>query len=288
MTINFFAKPAFVNTSPGQPYTGAVVRHGHLQRVSSMIRADQIAERLGKAAALNPGVYRPDDVCIYVKPHVKSGERFIFDGRHPWLDIIDGWRLLPVLQAHPEVGVIACSETDGQTLRGLLPNRVVVIPQHHANFERVMRQRQGVTVAGVIGTEQSFDCLPPNLEMELAARGIRLWRHSRFFTRQDIIDFYMNIDVQIVWRPWRKRLANPLKIVNAAAFGVPTVALDEPYFREVAGYYLPVSDFNDLLLTIDSLRNFTWQQTETSCLAETYHIDRIAEEYRALEWQAVH
>lgn len=281
--INIFAKPAFVNTSPGQPYAeGRAVAHGHLQRVSSMIRGEQIAARLG--ANLNPGTIFADDTCIYVKPHIKPGSDFEFKGR-AWLDIIDGWALRPVLAAHPEVGVIACSDTDGETLRRILPNRVVVIPQHHANFERQPRIRQGVSVVGVIGTEDSFKYLPAGLEAALAERGLRLWCYSKFYTRADIVNFYLNIDVQIVWRPWRKRLANPLKLVNAAAFGVPTVALRETYFDEVDDIYYPVNDFDGLLALMDRAQAYDAPVAALRGLqlkAERYHIDAIAQKYRAL------
>ena len=286
MDITIFAKRAFTNTNHGQDFDGARPQRGHLLRVSSIIRADQMAERLG--AKLNPTDGYADDMCIYVKPHVKSKDDFDFEfPKRAWLDIIDGWALLPAIRKHPEIGIIACSDMDGETLRRMLPNRVVVIPQHHCNFERVHRTRKGVSVVGVIGTRGAFKYLPAGLELALAERGLKLEKFSKFFTRQDVIDFYQRIDVQIVWRPYRMRLANPLKLVNAASFGVPTVALAEDYFIEMGDCYLPLTNDMQLLNEIDNLmaRPSYYAYLSESCLAhsESYHIDRIAEMYRRLE-----
>ena len=286
MPISIFAKPAFTNTNHGQPFDGARPRRGHLLRVSSIIRADQMAERLG--AKLNPTDGYADDVCIYVKPHVKSKDDFDFEfPKHAWLDIVDGWALLPAIRRHPEIGIIACSTVDGETLRSILPNRVVVIPQHHCNFERVHRTRKGVSVVGVIGTKGAFKYLPTGLELALAERGLKLEKFSKFFTRQDVIDFYQRIDVQIVWRPYRMRLANPLKIVNAAAFGIPTIALREDYFNEMDNCYIAVESLAGFLEVLDKFRNSAqlhFAYTEyCQRFTEAYHIDCIVEMYRRLQ-----
>jgi hypothetical protein len=286
MGISIFARRAFLNVSPGQEFEPGRLppRRGHIMRVSSMIRADQVAERLG--ARLNPTECYHGDVCIYVKPHVKSFEDFSFEGKSPYLDIVDGWALTPLADRHPNVGVIACSAADADTLRRVLPNKVTLIPQHHCNFERARRTREGVTRVGMIGTDRSFDHLPDGLARALAERGIELELFSTFFTRQDVVDFYQRIDVQIVWRPYPKRLANPLKLVNAASFGVPTIALDEPYFAEVRECYMGVCDARELLVALDKLRDDPYwfgKYTEGGrAVAERYHIDRIADLYRSL------
>lgn len=282
--ISFFAKRAFTNSSGGTPYEPGAPRRGHLLRVSSIIRADQIAERLG--ARLNPESEYEQDICIYVKPHVKPGDGFEFKGR-AWLDIIDGWDLRPAARANPSVGVIACSALDGDILRRELPNRVVVIPQHHCNFERLTRARQGVVTVGVIGQPKAESLLPADMRARIEARGFKFEFFSGFFERQDILDFYRRIDVQVVWRDYRKRLANPLKLVNAASFGVPTVALDEPYFHELDGAYLPVKSLDELLAKLDELRSWPLLYDQWAARArvraEAYHIDRVAELYRRLE-----
>lgn len=286
MPISIFARRAFLNINPGQEYVPAATppARGHIMRVSSMIRADQIAERIG--ARLNPTECYTNDVCIYVKPHVKDPSYFLFEGRSPYLDIIDGWGLCGLARANPTVPVIACSQTDAETLKRVLPNPVVLIPQHHCNFERAKRTRTGVTRVGVIGGWPAFAYLPKGLGAALSERGIELELFSKFFTRQDVIDFYQRIDVQIVWRPYRMRLANPLKIVNAASFGVPTIARREPYFDEVEGCYLGVSGLDELLATLGWLADDAdWYRAlsqQSLKHAEAYHIDRIADLYRSL------
>lgn len=288
MNISIFAKRAFLNTNPYNEFESkekSYKGHGHLQRVSSTIRADQIVEKIG--AKLNPKSGYQDDVCIYVKPMVRKGDDFIFEGKKSYIDIVDGHNLGQVALRHPEVGVITCSKADFDIMKSSIPNKVVFIPQHHCNFERFKRERKQITTVGAIGTESSFAFLPENLKLELEKRGMELITFSKFFDRRDIIDFYNKIDIQIVWRPWKKRLSNPLKLINAASFGIPSIALDEEAFRkELAGYYLPVRTFEEFLEKVDSLKNNMWEYDQYSKklidFAENYHIDKVAELYKTL------
>lgn len=286
--ISIFAKRAFLNINAGQEfeYKGQAPKRGHLLRVSSMIRADQIADQIG--AKLNPTDGYQDDVCIYVKPHIPKGVmEFKFEGKKSYVDVIDGWGLLPLLTKYPEVTAIACSQQDYEILSKNIPNQVVLIPQHHCNFDREKRTRVGVKTVGVIGTEGAFPLLPKQLEEELEKRGIKLLTYSKFFTRQDIIDFYKQIDIQIVWRPYRMRLSNPLKIVNASSFGIPTIAFEESVFKEVEGCYIPVRDLEGFLNWLDKLRtdHILYSIYSDTCLqkAESYHIENVGKLYKELE-----
>jgi len=280
--ISIFAKPAFLNTNPYSPYKKENYKgHGHLQRVSSIIRGEQIANYLG--VKLNPEYGYGNDVCVYVKPHLKKGQDFKFEGRKSYLDIVDGHALGEIASTYPEVGVIVCSEIDKKTLWESIPNQLTLIPQHHCNFERKKRKSKKIKRIGVIGVEKAFNFLPPHLGKELADRGIQLVFYSKFFERQDIIDFYMSIDLQIVWRPYNKILSNPLKIVNAASFGIPTIALDEEAFKEVEGVYIPCQDFKDFIYKLDILLSpiELYKRLSTRCVetAEKYHINNISKLY---------
>jgi len=62
--ISIFAKPPFMMR--------------HLQRVSSIVRGEQIAAYMGNAR-LNPESGYENDTCIYVKPHIKRGNDYKFD-----------------------------------------------------------------------------------------------------------------------------------------------------------------------------------------------------------------
>ena len=89
--ISIFTKRAFFNINPHEDYDKRTKPpRGHLMRVSSMIRGDQIADYIG--AKLNPSSGFEDDVCIYVKPHVERPP-FDFKGKKSYLDIVDGWGL---------------------------------------------------------------------------------------------------------------------------------------------------------------------------------------------------
>ena len=284
--LSFFYREAFLNVNPGEPLRLRTkpIKAGHLMRVSSIIRGDQIAEYIG--AKLNPTSGYENDTCIYVKPMIRKGDDFKFEGKKAYLDIIDGANLAQVAHKHPEVGVIVCSQVDYELMSKELPNnKVVLIPQHHCNFERIRRTRTEIKTVGVIGTRGAFPFLPEGLKEALAERGIELLEFSKFFSRQDIIDFYMKIDVQIVWRPYKKILSNPLKIVNAASFGIPTIALDEPAFKEVGACYLPVMDLSQLLNRVDLLKNpKVYADCSSNCLikSEAYHISKIAKLYEQL------
>ena len=225
---------------------------------------------------------------------VRKGDDFKFEGKKAYLDIIDGANLAQVAHRHHEVGVITCSQADYEIMSKELPNnKIVLIPQHHCNFERLKRTRTGIKTIGVIGTRGAFPHLPQGLREALAKRGIELLEFSKFFSRQDIIDFYMSIDLQIVWRPYEKILSNPLKIVNAASFGIPTIALDEPAFKEFGDiendlkYYLPVLGLTNFLDELDNLIESpdTYKLFSEKCLekAEEYHISNIAKLYKELD-----
>ncbi len=285
--IAIFAKRAFLNTNPSQEFISkekSYKGYGHLQRVSSIIRADQIADYLG--AKFNPTEGYQDDVTVYVKPYVKKGNDFVFEGKRAYLDIVDGHNLGQLALKYPEVGVIVCSQADYETMSNALPNKIVLIPQHHANFERQKKKRTAIKVVGIIGEKNAFDYIPRKIREELKKRDIELLEYSKFFSRQDIIDFYMNIDVQLVWRPYRKILSNPLKIVNASSFGVPTIALDEPAFKEMEGTYIGVTTPEEWLSRFDYLcdNDDVYDAVSQYCRekAENYHISSVAKLYQQL------
>jgi len=284
--ISIFAKRAFLNTNPGQEFewNGQIPKRGHMMRVSSMIRGDQIAKRLG--AKLNPEKGYEKDVCVYVKPHVQPGNDFKFEGKRSYLDIVDGWGLIPLLEKHPEVGVIVCSKQDKLILENILPNKIVFIPQHHANFDNLLRTRKKIRTVGIIGTEDAFEWIPEDIKKGLEERKINLLTYSKFFTREDIINFYQRIDLQLVWRPYRMRLSNPLKIVNSSSFGIPTIAYSESVFHEMFGCYVGVKDSNEFLKALDNFidDNNLYQEYSDRCVskAEEYYIDKVAELYKKL------
>jgi len=270
--ISIFAQP---------PY---VLRH--LQRVSTIIRGEQIAAYM-QNARLNPPSDYENDVCIYVKPNVKPDQDFNFEG-HPYLDILDGFDLRHLLRKHPDV--IVFSDLDVQTLAKYVKNKIILIPHHHVNFERVKRERDTVIKVGIIGSYGAFPWIPDEIRAGIADRNMELVEHSTFYPRMTVVDFYKKMDVIMVWRPYMRSnkpgLVNPFKIVNAAAFGVPTIALDEPAFQEMDGCYIPVNTPEEFLVQLDALRTSPtlYSDLAKTCIlkSERYHISNIAKLYQEL------
>lgn len=267
--ISIFAKPPFW------------IRH--LQRVSSMIRGEQIAAYM-LGCRLNPPSGYEDDICIYVKPYIGRGQEFKFEKRS-YIDLLDAYGLTEVLNRYPEVSAITFSDWDYAEVSKQIKNKVVNIPHHHVNFERQKRQRSGITRVGIIGSFEAFGHIPQEIRDGLKKRGINLAEHQTFYPRTVVADFYKAIDVQLLWRPYNAS-RNPFKIVNASAFGVPTIALDEPWFNEMDGCYIPVKTPQEWLEQLDILigNQPEYNRIADICLekSEKYHIENIVKLYEAL------
>lgn len=277
--LSFFAKPPT-----------RVGHDRHLARVSTIIRAEQIAQKVN--GKLNPNRDYENDICVYVKPPYKpEWDDLLFEGKSSYLDVVDELGYNKMLSRNPNINVISLSKWNYKTLKRLLPNKVINIPQQHCNFERYRRNSQGIKRIGMIGTYKAFEYLPHGIEKELSKRGIELVKFSKFSTREDIINFYMNIDLQIIWRPYynykKDLLVNPLKIVNSSSFGIPTIAYDEPAFEEMKGAYIPVKSLDDFLFQVDKLSSDhkLYKQIESRCIkiSEKYHIDNIVKLYQNLK-----
>src|SRR3989344_9228812 len=270
--ISIFAKPAFE-------------AKGHLMRVSSIIRGEQLAAYMPNAR-LNPPSGYENDICIYVKPMIRRGQDYKFE-KHSYIDIHDGFELRHTLRKYPEVGCISISDHSTEVLVQYIKNKIVTIPNHHLNFERAKRAdvRNVVTRVGVTGSPAAFQFIPEVIRNGLAERGMQLLEWSHFYPRTSVAKFHQNIDIHLEWRPWKKQLSSPLKITNAASFGVPTIALmfDEPSFKEVEGCYIGVNTPEECLAKIDELRSnpTLYNDIAKVCLkkAEKYHIDNISKLY---------
>lgn len=288
--ITIFAKPAFLNVDPGKPfkYEGKPPRRGHLMRISSITRGEQIADYIG--AKLNPTDGYQNDICIYVKPPSSPGQDFLFEGKKAYLDIQDAPGCLDLVKNHPEITVIAASNSMYEILTKTLPNKIVIIPEHHCNFERQRRKRKKITTVGCIGTSGSFKYMPKDIKEHLADRGMEFIEFSKIFTRADVVNFYTSIDIQIIWRPQiyssKNKLRNPLKIVNASSFGIPTIMYEEPSSQEMEGCYIPVHTLDEFLVELDKLRlnPKLYEQYAKRCIekSEEYHIENIAKLYKNL------
>lgn len=270
--INFIAKP---------PY-----EMRHLQRVSSIVRGEQIAAYLGNAR-LNPDNPSENDVYIFVKPHIKLGNSFDFP-KKSWVDIQDGFDLVEVLKRYPDVGVIAYGDLAYELLSKQLMNRIVNIPHHHVNFERTVRKRDKILKVGTTGSPPAWNYIPEVIKEGIKKRGLKLELYSNFYPRMSVSRFHESVDIFIHWRPFLDRkLSCPFKIINAASFGVPTIALDEPSFKEVEDCYIGVKTAEEWLGVLDRLLGdpILYKNISDKCLetAEKYHIENIAKLYEELD-----
>lgn len=273
--FNFHAKPPFIMK--------------HLQRVSSIVRGEQIAAYMGNAR-LNPPLseINDKDVNIYVKPHIRGGNEFDFLP-NSYIDIQDGWELVSILERHPEVGVIAYSDYEKAVLEDIktLHNKIVLIPHHHLNFEKTRRNRDTIKKVGITGSGKAFSQIPEEIKEGLKKRGIRLEYYDNFYPRMAVAKFHESMDIHMHWRRSKKRrLSCPFKIINAASFGVPTIALDEPSFYEAKGAYIGVKTAQEWLECLDWLiaNPDIYNQMAKDCieLSEKYHISEIAKLYEKL------
>lgn len=243
---------------------------------SGEIRASQVAAYLG--APCNPEHWEEGDTHVWVK--MQPPEDY---PPRSYLDIIDAKERVPWLAGHPEIGVIASSVTGKIYLQNELGrDDIFFIPQHHCNYEREVRQRDGVKVAGVVGGCGAIQCDVEDLKERLARMGIEFRWQQRFGTREEVVDFYCDLDVQITWRLQDRPLKNPLKIVNAASFGIPTVCHPEMSFQEMEDYYTPVKTLDELQEVVRALQQNGWDAERLISKAEEYHIDNVAPLYKGL------
>ncbi len=253
-----------------------------LQRVSARIRGEEIAQYLG--AKYNPAAGYENDICIYVKPpnlvRIKDGS---------YVDILDDIHAFECLKERPGIKVIAMSLFQYDYLKANLKNEIIFIPHHHVNFERILRDRQEITTCGYIGPPSGYSNRINNqVKEELAKIGLDFIPLHNYQTREDILNYYKKIDIQIIGyfrfhntSPYR----HPTKVINAASFGIPTITFPVLGYKEIKGYYLSAKDMDSLLKKAKKLKDkkhYDKWSNKVVKKAEEYHISKIAELYQQL------
>ena len=273
MNLSFFA---------AKPYPQR--RDGHLMAGSSIIRAQQVAEYLG--AKLNPTSGYENDVCVYVKPGMNNdgtpSQKF---EKNSYIDAIDYTQYTDWVRTCPELKGIVASQYSYDVLKNQIPDRLVFIPQQHCNFERFTRNRKEITTVGIIGSPRSFQYPVDEIKKRMEQIGLKLMVNFDFQTRQDVVNFYKDVDIQIAWYVRNHFMKNPLKIINAASFGIPTVSNPRNNYKEVEGYYTSAESIDRLISEVEKLKNPENYETASKNLlpmAEKYHISKIAELYKQL------
>ena len=120
---------------------------------------------------------------------------------------------------------------------------------------------------------------------EVEARGFKFITKFDYRNKQDVIDFYKKIDIQICWSTRNKALKNPLKLINAASFGIPTVTCEQVGYKEFEGNYIKVSTMDELMDELEKLKDQKYYKSWADKIVgptEKYHITNIAKLYRKL------
>jgi len=274
--ISFFADGSYI----GRGYHGHVAPHA--TRLSSRIRAEEMSAHLG--AKYNPAEGFEKDICIHVKPRtftkIKDGD---------WVDFLDGdWTVEDWLKAHPKVKVIAGSQASFDYLKGRLPNEMILIPSHHLNHERIKRDRKEISVAGYIGSPSlEIIRMYNEITQKLKTVGFDFKTCFDYKERQDAINFYKSIDL-FVFAPGTSdnhphRV--PTKPINAASFGIPTIAQPVFGYKEIEDYYVPAKNIDQILVEAKKFKNKNYYNKwskKVAKMAENYHIEKIAKLYRKL------
>jgi len=251
--------------------------------MSAYIRAEQVAPYIG--ARLNPIDGYEDDVCIWIKQTpatTKWGERYV--------DVVDRHQCINWLKNHEDCGAIAISKVAEEFLKSELKNKVVFIPQQHCNFLREQRTRTEVNIVGFCGEYHTFAPFEEEIRSKLKKIGMELKFFHTYKRRQDVVDFYKGIDIQIVWRMDKVILAqlkNPLKLSSAGSFGIPTVAYPEPNFvAEYNNCFQPAETIDSMIDAILNLKTdpvfYSYLSEKVKEKAENYHIENVAKFYQEL------
>ncbi|MBI2049658.1 hypothetical protein HYT32_02010 [Candidatus Roizmanbacteria bacterium] len=274
--ISIFAKHTYFLDDPYRP--GEV----YLQRVSSRVRAEEIAEYLG--AKLNPTEGYKNDTCIYVK-HYRLDQ--VRDG--DYLDVLDDLYTTNLLKTRPKIKIIAMSKPHMEYLRGILKNKIIYIPHHHVNHERFRRRRKKIINCGYVGSNSRYNVrINREIGKRLSRIGLNFKPLFNFKTRKDIINYYKTIDLQIIghFRNLDVPYYHQTKIVNAMSFGIPTIASQRLGYRDVEGFYIPINNMDELMAEAekmkDSVRYKEWPD-KIIAESEKYHISEIAKLYLALK-----
>ena len=204
------------------------------------------------------------------------------------MDLLDDLDAFENIKKRPGIKAIAMSLPHFEFLKRELKNEVVLIPHHHVNFERVLRDRKKITNAGYVGVNnRKHRFVNRRVKEALATIGLDFTPLLLFQFRQDIIDYYKTIDIQVIGYFGYQDIPyyHATKIVNAASFGIPTVAGRRLGYKEFEDFYIPVKTMEELLIEVEKLKDPKYYKKWSAKIikeAEKYHISNIAKLYQKL------
>lgn len=278
MNISFFARPYFLGIDP------SISDKPFLMRIGPLVRCEQMAGFLG--GKYNPENGFENDLRIYYKPKTINPIR---DG--DYVDVSDsGDYLIELLKKRPKIKLIASSVVLFEYLKEKLPNEIVLIPEHHCNFERAKRNRREMTTAGFVGAASLLNFTANDkIAKALEKIGVDFKAYYYFKNRQDVINFYKQIDLLIVadfdWVDDSEAYRHPTKLISASSFGIPAIARWKVGYKEFEDNYIPVNDMDSLVTEVQNLKNKDYYDSFAKKIidaAEPYNIENIAKLYRQL------
>jgi len=228
---------------------------------SGEIRGRQIAGELEKRSfdvCIDPTVVYHNDICVFVKcfPTDEIVNRQL--GR-TIIDVVDAYGMMPWLKEHPTVELIAISDVQAKLFKTEFPGRKIwTIPEHHCNFEDARVQVWRPKWVGYIGCTDGFQLDRIDVARELKRVGMNFVFLETPFNRDEVCKFYRSIDLQLCFRkvsPFPE-FKNPLKLANAGAFGIPTIAYPEAADDEFGRQnYVQISDFSEAITWCSRLKD---------------------------------
>ncbi len=279
MNISFFARPYFLAVDP------SISAEPALARLAGLVRGEQMADYLG--GKYNPESGFENDLKIYIKP--KTLDNITDDD---YIDVSDaGDYLIELLKKRPKIKLIASSVVLFEYLKEKLINEIYFIPEHHCNFERVKRVRSEMTTAGFVGAPSLLNfAANDKITKELEKIGVEFKTYYYFKNRQDVINFYKQIDLLIVadfdWIDDSEAYRHPTKLISAASFGIPAIARWKIGYSEFEGNYIPVNSMESLIAEVEKMKNKDYYDAlakKIIAAAEPYNIEHIAKLYRQLK-----
>lgn len=281
--INFFARKAF----PGNAYPH-ITNGTVIMRLSSLIRGEQMAEYLGEK--YNPQEKDDNAIWIFIKPdkldHIRDGDYVDYCDQSEYIN------LDKQLASRPKIKVLAIGQTAYEHLKKSIPNEVICLPQQHLNWENHVNPRKKPIVAGYIGRPSNIsNKINTEIQGRLKNIGVDFKIQYRWDARQDSIDFFKSIDLLIISEEgldakYDSPFRTPTKMINAASFGVPSIATPIKGFKEMDGYYVPFKGIDQLVSEVQKFQDSKYYADFSDKIiekAKEYHISEIAKKYRALK-----
>jgi hypothetical protein len=257
---------------------------------SSQTRGYQIAERINGTVV--PVVVTDDSVNICIKCLPADG---FLDKHKVYIDVVDGYGLIPWLKAHPTIGVIAISNVAKVYLEQQLGRKdIVLIPEQHCNFECYRKPLpEKPKVLGYIGYKENLHLDVDCIRRAIEPLGMTFETCFEFPTRESVCEFYKRIDIQLCFRVDYSplcpvpELKNPLKLANAGSFGIPTIAWPElSYEDEFGNCFMPAYSLRDIFQWCSVLKEgaaYGIRSDFAYDCSKRYDISRITELYKQLE-----